>query len=194
MLNRSQLKRDDILDTASLLFAKHGFQGTSMKLLSKEAQASTSTIYTYFEDKTDLMSQSVERRLTALEQQFHQEVCDIADPVDALLRGISVLNRAIATDPLLSRLVIYESKVSDLRLKSHVQKVVRRIDAQGIKLVNRAVEAGAMTCDDPEALIIAVRLAFQGWLLSTARGEKVISENRLTRIVKLIIVGLINDN
>ena len=119
MNHRTTIKRNEILDTASQLFARHGYQGTNMKLLAKEAQASTSTIYSYFRDKTDLLSQSIERRLQALEKRHLARLQEIEDPVEALLQGIGLLNEAIAEDPLLASLMVYDAHVSDLRIRTH---------------------------------------------------------------------------
>jgi len=191
---RTELKRKDILDSAALLFSEHGYQGTSMKQLALEANASTSTIYSYFSDKTDLLSQSIERRVEVLEEVFLARMAGIDDPIEALLRGLTTLNETVAQDPLLSRLIVYESRVSDAGVSIYTKRVLKRIDGHGIKLVENANTRGTMECDDPEALIIAIRMAFQGWLLGEARGEKQISEARLTRTVKHIILGFVNDD
>ena len=71
---RSAAKRLDILETAAELFAQRGYEKTSIKELAAEAQVSTSTIYTYFEDKTDLLDSVVQTRLTALLDQVARTV------------------------------------------------------------------------------------------------------------------------
>ena len=193
MQPRAILKRNGILDTAAFLFAEHGYRGTNMKLLAQEAQASTSTIYGYFDDKTDLLHQSIERRLEALEADLLERIADVDDPIQALLQGVVVLNESVAADPLLSKLLVYESRVADVQISRHAWRVLQRIDKHAISLVNRATRDGAMACDDPEALITTLRLALQGWLLNRARGQHQISQDRLTRLVRHLILGLVND-
>lgn len=194
MNHRNTAKRNDILDTASQLFARHGYQGTNMKLLAKEAQASTSTIYSYFQDKTDLLSQSIERRLEALECKQLARLGGIEDPVEALLQGISLLNDAVAGDPLLSSLLIYDSRVADVRMTSHVRRVMQRIDAHSVTLVRKAIDQGVISFEDPEAVVSIFRLAFQGWLLNQLHGENQLSQAQLTLAVKRLILELINDD
>jgi AcrR family transcriptional regulator len=194
MNRRSTVKRNEILDTASQLFARHGYQGTNMKLLAKEAQASTSTIYSYFRDKTDLLSQSIERRLEALENRHMARLQEIEDPVEALLQGIGLLNEGIAEDPLLSSLMVYDSHVSDLRIRSHVRRVVQRVDEHNVALVRKAIDQGVITFEDPQALVTIFRLTFQGWLLNRQYGEKQLSQEQLTLAVKRLILELINDD
>lgn len=194
MRRQTALKRNEILDTASQLFARHGYQGTNMKLLAKEAQASTSTIYSYFQDKTDLLAQSIERRLDALESRHLARVEALEDPVEALLQGVSLLNAAVAEDPLLASLLIYESRVADVRISAHARRVLQRIDDHSVALVRKAIDQGVIEFDDPESLVTVFRLAFQGWLLNQAHGERQLSQEHLTLAVKRLILELIKDD
>lgn len=193
-MNRTTVKRNEILDTASQLFARRGYQGTNMKLLAKEAQASTSTIYSYFRDKTDLLSQSIERRLEALESRHLARLQEIEDPVEALLQGVSLLNEAIAEDPLLSSLLVYDSRVADLRMNAHVRRVMQRVDEHSVALVRKAIDQGVITFEDPQAAVTIFRLAFQGWLLNQQHGENQLSQEQLTLTVKRLILELIKDD
>jgi len=193
MSRRSAMKRNDILQTASLLFARHGYQGTNMKLLAREAQASTSTIYSYFENKTDLLSQAIERGLETLERQHLQRLEQIDDPVEALLQGVGLLNAAVAENPLLSGLLVYESRISDVRISEHARRVLKRIDAHNVALIRAAIDQGVLEIEDPEALVTVFRLAFQGWLLNRAHGESQLSQAQLTLAVKRMILELIKD-
>jgi AcrR family transcriptional regulator len=193
MSHRAGMKRNDILDTASLLFARHGYQGTNIRLLAREAQASTSTIYTYFRDKTDLLNQSVERRLEAIEAEHLARIEALEDPVEALLQGISLLNSAVAEDPLLSSLLVYDSRVADVRISRHSRRVLQRIDDHSVALIQDAVDQGILAFDDPVALVAVFRSAFQGWLLNRVHGEKQISLEQLTRTIKRLILELIDD-
>lgn len=194
MNQRTTLKRNEILDTASQLFARYGYQRTNMKLLAQEAQASTSTIYSYFQDKNDLLSQSVERRLENLERWYLSRLQEIEDPVEALLQGVGLINEAIANDPLLSSLLVYDAQVADVRLSAHAKRVGQRVDDHHVALIRNAIEQGILTFDDPEALVGVFRLAFQGWLLNHAHRDEQIPLEALTRTVKRLLLELINDN
>ena len=194
MNRRTAIKRNDILDTASQLFARHGYQGTNMKLLAREAQASTSTIYSYFQDKTDLLKQSIERRLEALESRYLGQLEEIEDPIEALLHGLSLLNSAVADDPLLSSLVIYQPHVADMRLRAHARRVIQRIDGHSVTLIRKGIDQGVIECDDPQALVSVFRLAFRGWLLNRDQGEHQLSHQQLTLAIKRLLLEMIKDD
>ena len=193
MNRRTTVKRNEILDTASQLFARHGYQGTNMKLLAREAQASTSTIYAYFHDKNDLLYQSIERRLEALESRHQTRIREIKDPVEALLQGVSMLNEAVAEDPLLSSLLVYDSSVADVRISAHARRVMQRVDEHSVALFREAMDQGIVAFDDPEALVTVFRMAFQGFLLNRAHGDRKLTQEHMTLTVKRLILELIKD-
>ena len=52
---RSKAKRQEIVDLAALLFLEHGYQGTSMSLVSQRLGGSKTTLYSYFRSKEELL-------------------------------------------------------------------------------------------------------------------------------------------
>ncbi len=49
--------KQKILDTAEMLFAKHGFDATGIELIAKSAGITKSLIYYYFDSKDEILSQ-----------------------------------------------------------------------------------------------------------------------------------------
>jgi TetR/AcrR family transcriptional repressor of mexJK operon len=60
---RSADKREEVLEIASEKFLKHGFDGTSINVMAREAGISKESIYRYFGSKEDLFMAVVEREL-----------------------------------------------------------------------------------------------------------------------------------
>ena len=94
---------------------------------------------------------------------------------------------------LLSSLLVYESRVADVRLSAHARRVLQRVDAHSVALVRKAIDQGIMEFEDPKALVTIFRLAFQGWLLNRLHGERQLSQEQLTVAVKRLILELIRD-
>lgn len=66
--------RDRILDVAERLFVEHGFDGTSMRMITSAANANLAAVNYHFGSKDALMQAVFRRRLTALNQQRMAEL------------------------------------------------------------------------------------------------------------------------
>ncbi|MBW2279502.1 MAG: TetR/AcrR family transcriptional regulator [Deltaproteobacteria bacterium] len=177
---RSEARRREILEVAALLFAERGFEKTSIKALAAEAQVSTSTIYTYFADKSDLLEQVVRSRLDALLGGLLADVDAVDDPLDALLIGARHLHARLSADPMLGRILTFEPHVVGRGVRQYARSVVERINQVSTELIRRAVARGEFECADPEALNALMRCAMQGWMLNSQRGHEPVPEPRMT--------------
>jgi len=87
-LRQKKFLRQEILDAASELFVKEGFENVSMRRIAEKIEYSPTTIYLYFRDKAELLEQVCHEtfaRLTAhLTRIFEQP----GDPAERLKRGL----------------------------------------------------------------------------------------------------------
>lgn len=185
---RSAAKRQDILETAAELFAQRGFEKTSMKELAAEAQVSTSTIYTYFQDKTDLLDHVVQTRMTALLDKVAHSGGD--DPLERIIEGTRIFHRGLAGDPLLSQILAYRSHVVGRRVRKTAIGLIDEFTHRGIAMIEAAVAAGQIECDDPLALNAVMRLSFQGWLMNSSRGGDPVTADQLTEMIVTLLRAL----
>jgi AcrR family transcriptional regulator len=185
--SRSFAKRGDILEAASDLFAERGFERTTMKDLADHARVSTATVYAHFSDKQALLDDVLDDRLLALVEQMVDRVRSIEDPLEQLLEGIRVLNETLARERLLARILIRRSGFSDRQLRRSASRIEKRLDGLAIAQIRNAVEAGRIACDDPEALAVLIRAAFQGWwFVESQRGQHVSNERVTGALLALI--------
>jgi len=182
-------KRNQILDSAALLFSRRGFDKTSIRFLAQNAKVSTSTIYSYFSDKNDLLLHSINRRLSLLEDQVQAQLPG-GDAVEQLGESLSLIHRLLVKDPLLSKMMIFDAQVVDHRIYERADLARSRITELALGAFRAAVETGQLQCDDIEALEAVCRLSFVGWLLSTEHGSQEVSEARFTQMLKLLLKGL----
>lgn len=61
--------RDRILDEAELLFAEHGFEGTSMRAITTAAGVNLAAINYHFGSKTGLLHETMRRRIEPVNQE-----------------------------------------------------------------------------------------------------------------------------
>ena len=80
--------RQEILDAASELFVKEGYENVSMRRIAEKIEYSPTTIYLYFKDKAELLEQVCHdtfSRLSVLLVRLHEQP---GDPVERLKRGL----------------------------------------------------------------------------------------------------------
>jgi len=71
-------KKSIILDIAQQLFAEHGYQGTSIDLVVREAKVSKPTVYNNFPSKQILIQSLIERSIES-KQQYYKELLQSTD-------------------------------------------------------------------------------------------------------------------
>ena len=77
------LHRAQIMTAAEKLFSEKGYEQTTIEDISKEAEYSRRTIYTYYESKEDILHRIIEKGLQALKTDIENAVKDNAGFVDA---------------------------------------------------------------------------------------------------------------
>jgi len=80
--------RQEILDAASELFVKEGYENVSMRRIAEKIEYSPTTIYLYFRDKTELLEQVCQETFSRLSQVLSRIQELPADPVERLKRGL----------------------------------------------------------------------------------------------------------
>jgi AcrR family transcriptional regulator len=185
----SDKKRNQILDSAAILFSQRGFDKTSIRYLAQDAKVSTSTIYGYFSDKNDLLLHCIQHRLSLLESQIETLLPD-GGALDQLGRCLSLIHKFLINDPLLRKMMIFDAHVVDHRLYERADLARSRITEIALKAFRSAAVTEQLQCDDIEALEAVCRLSFLGWLLSTEHGGEEVSEARFTEMLNLLIRSL----
>ena len=77
------LHRAQIMTAAEKLFSEKGYEQTTIEDISKEAEYSRRTIYTYYESKEDILHRIIEKGLQALKTDIENAVKDNAEFVEA---------------------------------------------------------------------------------------------------------------
>jgi AcrR family transcriptional regulator len=80
--------RQEILDAASELFVREGFENVSMRRIADKIEYSPTTIYLYFKDKAELLESVCRETFGRLSQRLTKIMEQPADPVERLKRGL----------------------------------------------------------------------------------------------------------
>src|SRR3974390_1868210 len=80
--------RQEILDAASELFVKDGYENVSMRGIAEKIEYSPTTIYLYFKDKAELLEQVCHETFARLSTHLTRILEQPGDPVERLKRGL----------------------------------------------------------------------------------------------------------
>jgi len=80
--------RQEILDAASELFVKEGYENVSMRRIADRIEYSPTTIYLYFKDKAELLESICQETFGKLVQRLTKIMEQPGDPVQRLKRGL----------------------------------------------------------------------------------------------------------
>ncbi len=79
-------KRNELIDAATRVFYKYGFQATNLDMILEDANISRMTLYNHFESKDDLIIAALQKRDEDFRSRLTQFVQDHAsNPTDAIL-------------------------------------------------------------------------------------------------------------
>jgi AcrR family transcriptional regulator len=85
---KENLKRE-IMDAAREMFVEKGYEAVSMRKIAERINYSPTTIYLYFEDKSDLMGQICDRTFAQLTRRLKAIIDRDMDPIERLRAGIT---------------------------------------------------------------------------------------------------------
>ena len=83
-VERTQTRRNQVLEAAECCFARSGFHGASMAEISKAAGMSAGHIYNYFESKDDIIAAFVQQNMERVSALIN-ELDECEDPLQATL-------------------------------------------------------------------------------------------------------------
>jgi AcrR family transcriptional regulator len=98
---RTEEKRREIVDVASELFEEHGFERTSMSMISERLGGSKATLYGYFKSKEQLLAAVLLYDVTDQADRLMTEFLSSDDLRDGLIKlGVAYMTRRLSSVPI----------------------------------------------------------------------------------------------
>src|SRR5262245_46053742 len=101
-------KREEILATAAVVFAKRGYQGTDVQAVADACRVAKGTLYLYFANKEALFPAAADQGMTRLRGFVDAAVAGIADPLEMIGAAIRAYLRFFQEHPEQVELLIQE--------------------------------------------------------------------------------------
>jgi AcrR family transcriptional regulator len=101
-------RREDILQTATELFAEQGFSDGVTQVLTDRLQIGKGTLYRHFPSKRELFLAAADRVMVKLNEQVEESIAGIADGLERMARAIATYLRFFSENPHFVELLIQE--------------------------------------------------------------------------------------
>ena len=131
-------KEERILRAAVLVFAQHGYHGSSMAQVADEAGVATGTIYLYFRRKQDLLITLFQRDLGGYIERCKPALLDEPVGVPRLRRMVAMHLEFFTEDRALAGVFQIHAREPDPVLREGIQPTV----AEYFKLITDVVQEG----------------------------------------------------
>ncbi len=193
----SEMRTAQIIEAATTVFAKKGFDGATMDDIADEIGINKATIYLYFDSK-DALIQAI------AEQLFAQEVADLQaiyeSPGTATERLTAYYEALIADEaevlPLMP--LLYEFYALGLRreeVRAVIADFMRRLTDLLTAIIQEGIESDEFAPTDARRAARALDALLSGTLLHWVYApEEVDVEAQLRSGVQLVFRGLVNPS
>jgi AcrR family transcriptional regulator len=175
---RSELRRQrerehrflSILDAAEILFAKKGYHHTSMEEVADLAEVSVGTVYFYFKNKEDLISQMLEKIGSQLRNLLGREFDNADGSIDGFKRaGILFFKEFCLNHPQKVAILFRESAGQSSHLEEHRKQIFDKLiqDFQNALIrVGENLKVTYQSSFSPEVMAVSImgmyeRIAYQ---------------------------------
>ena len=189
----SQKRTAQILDAATVVFARSGVHQSSMDDIAREVGLSKGSLYVYFESKDGIIA-AIQERLLNVDLKALQSI--LAAPGPAAGR-LLLLTRHMAQEaewlsPMLSiRYELYAAAVRSASVRQAYEEYFKAHREIVADLIHQGIKGGEFRDTDAQEVAIAVMAVYQGLILLSAMDPHVVKWEQASKLaVSLSITGL----
>ena len=149
------VRRQEILDGAIRVFARNGYDKTTISSIAKELNISQGLCYRYFPSKEDIYRAAIEKYADMIVETYlshRKETWSVRDWMDSIAVSIGRMNEAESRDEGLYAL--FHGENSEAMHSELILKVASKMLPYIQNIVRNARETGEISVDDPEKAAI----------------------------------------
>jgi TetR/AcrR family transcriptional regulator, cholesterol catabolism regulator len=154
----SSTRREQILDTATAVFAEKGIVGATVRDISDRAGILSGSLYHHFASKEEMISEILSPVIRSQIEEFDSIVAEHDDPVEILQLVIAAEIAQSARAPHVARILRQdEHHISSLAGLDEVAQQRRAIRARVESVISKGVASGQFRSDcDPRVTSLAL--------------------------------------
>jgi AcrR family transcriptional regulator len=187
-------RREQILDAAAKLFARHGYAQTDTQLLVEELGVGKGTLYRYFCSKEDIFLAAVDRVMRRAHEEVEAGIHGVEDPLDQIAAAIRVYLGFFAAHPDFIELLMQErAQFKDRKKPTYFEH--RECNVERWRALYRELIATGRVRDMPVERITDVMsdLVYGTMFTNYFTGQRKPSEAQAQDILDVVFHGILSD-
>ncbi|SIO28517.1 TetR/AcrR family transcriptional regulator [Fibrobacter sp. UWB11] len=149
--------KEKILETALTMFAKNGYNGTSMEQIAQDVGIKAPSLYKHFKGKEDILNSLIDIAEARYEENFgsDKKIGKLPESIDEFLRSTTERIRFTINDPIIRKMRIF--LVQEQFRSERLAKITTRHQMDGIqkmyqKIIGNLMNKGLFQKDNPALL------------------------------------------
>jgi AcrR family transcriptional regulator len=193
-VNLHARRHEQILESATRVFARNGYQEADDQWIADELKLSKGTIYNYFPSKEDLFLAAVDRGVELLIRYIDQAAAKEGDVIDQMAAAIGAYLDFFYRNPNLVDLIIQErAAFRDRRQSTYFQRRQQRI-GRWHRAFAELIKAGRIRNISPERVTSVLGDLVYGTMFTNhMTGRTRSSQAQTADILDVVFNGLLTD-
>jgi AcrR family transcriptional regulator len=188
-------RREEILETATALFAEQGFSDAVTQALAERLGVGKGTIYRHFPSKRALFLAATDRVMRTLQDSITKNLIGIEDGLERLERAVATFLQFFADHPPFVELLIQErAHFKDRKRPTYFEH--REVNVQRWKqLYLEMMEEGRIRRMPVDRITTVVSNVLYGIMVTNFfNGQPAPAEVQAREILEVIFVGVLSDS
>jgi AcrR family transcriptional regulator len=191
---REEVRREEILDAATSLFAEQGYSDAVTQALADRLGVGKGTIYRYFPSKRDLFLAAADRVMRKMRQQVDASLAGIEDGLERVSKAIEAFLTFFADNPELVELLIQErAHFKDRKKPTYL--IHKDVNVERWRVLYRELIAQGRIRDMPVERITDVisDLLYGTMFTNFFAGQLKPSQEQARDILDVVFYGILSD-
>ncbi len=136
--------KEKILETALTLFAKNGYDGTSVEQIAQDVGIKAPSLYKHFKGKEDILNSLIDKAENRYEENFGSDknIGKIPNSIDEFIHETVEKIRFTMSDPMIRKMRIF--LVQEQFRNERLAEITTRHQIEGIQKMYQAIIEGMM--------------------------------------------------
>jgi len=188
-------RKEEILDAAAQLFARHGYRNTDMEYVAQALKIAKGTIYRYFPSKEELFLAAADRGMRRAGEFVDRSICMDVDPLERMAHAVRAYLTFFREHPQYVELFIQErAEFRDRPQQTYFAYRDRRM-APWREIFRALIDEGRVRELPPERIVkVLCNLVYGTMFTNYFTGQQDPPEEQAADIMDIVLNGLLTED